>query len=310
MDDAKLDMHDNSKLFNDFLVIDWSANSTPKTGKDSIWWCYLKSSSDGVVEEQIKNPATRHKAIEQVTNILKSYSDSRRRILVGFDFAYAYPNGFADHFSNKKTRQWKSVWRYLSEHIRDDAKNHNNRFIVASEINQHYFNNAPPYWGCPSSKVTEYLSMKKPRGDLAEKLPEFRLVEQGNSTHSAWKLFYNGSVGGQVLLGLPYLYKLIIDPCLTNISKVWPFDTGLKDLTEDDLQGCGILHAEIYPSLIPVRPEPSEVKDRAQVRQLAHHFAGLDEKGELSKLFSGRSSLSDEERSVVENEEGWILGVV
>ena len=220
-----------------------------------------------------------------------------------------YPGSFADYFKDNNLPPWKAVWWYLSEHIQDDENNHNNRFVVASDINRQYFGKAAPFWGCPASQATEYLSTKKPIDTNADLFPEFRLAEQGNSTHSVWKLFYTGSVGGQMLLGLPYLYQLITDSSLANVSKVWPFDTGLKALTDQDLKGCNILHAEIYPSSIPVQPEPGEVKDRAQVRQLTHRFADLDRRGELSSLFAGRGTLSKAERKFVETKEGWILGV-
>lgn len=69
-----------------------------------------------------------------------------------------------------------------------------------------------------------------------------------------------------------------------------------------------ILHAEIYPSLVAVEPS-GEVKDRAQVRTVAAHFAGLDDAEQLSELFAGRNSLTPLERQRIEQEEGWTLGV-
>ena len=296
-------------LFDDYLVVDWSANSTPKTGKDSIWWCYLKGTQNSGFEMQLQNPATRHAAMTQIRRLLRTYANSRRRVLVGFDFAYAYPKGFAAYFATKSDIPWRAVWQYLSTVIQDDEKNRNNRFAVAALINQQIAGAAAPFWGCPLSKETAFLSSKKPRGQQATLLPEFRLAEQGNRTHSVWKLFYNGSVGGQSLLGLPRLYQLISDASLKGISKVWPFDTGLRTLSEQDLLGCNILHAEIYPSLLPVRAAPGEVKDCAQVRQLAQYFAELDQRGELRGRFAGSSSLSSEQKTTVEIEEGWVLGI-
>ena len=46
--------------------------------------------------------------------------------------------------------------------------------------------------------------------------------------------------------------------------------------------------AEVYPSLIPVKPEPAEVPDRAQVRALAEYFAKLDEAGKLGAVFAAK----------------------
>ena len=39
------------------------------------------------------------------------------------------------------------------------------------------------------------------------------------------------------------------------------------------------------------------------------HFAGLDEKGELTNLFDRAAEITDEDRCIVESKEGWILGV-
>ena len=69
-----------------------------------------------------------------------------------------------------------------------------------------------------------------------------------------------------------------------------------------------ILHAEIYPSFLRVPPLSAEVKDAAQVRNLATHFAELDEAGHLADLFAGPATLTAAERDVIEREEGWTLG--
>jgi hypothetical protein len=61
--------------------------------------------------------------------------------------------------------------------------------------------------------------------------------------------------------------------------------------------------------LLPFRPRPGEIRDQAQVRNLAEQFAGLDERGELGKLFDRPAGIMDEECQIVESEEGWILGI-
>ena len=91
-----------------------------------------------------------------------------------------------------------------------------------------------------------------------------------------WKLFYPGCVGSQTLLGIPYLLELRTDPALAPVSRVWPFEIGLGALPNRSHRDYLVLHAEIYPSLIQVTPKEGEVKDRAQVRELAAYFAELD----------------------------------
>ena len=94
------------------------------------------------------------------------------------------------------------------------------------------------------------------------------------------------------------------DPALAPASRIWPFETGLCPLPNRHDRNWLILHAEIYPSLLRAQPTPGEVKDAAQVRRLAAHFAALDEAGQLADLFAGSTSLTVAERRIVEGEEG------
>ena len=125
-----------------------------------------------------------------------------------------------------------------------------------------------------------------------------------------WKLYGNGSVGSQALLGIPHLSALRNDAELAPVSRVWPFETGLSALPRRQERDYLIVHAEIYPSLLPNEPTAEEVKDAAQVRTMAFHFAALDDAEELSSLFAGPTWLTREQRLSVEREEGWTLGVL
>ncbi len=88
---------------------------------------------------------------------------------------------------------------------------------------------------------------------------------------------------------------------------MWPFESEVGALIPAPPDTPLVLHAEIYPSL--VAPSPFEdIKDAAQVRALAEHFARLDDAGELATLFD-LSALPAESLEPVGSEEGWILGV-
>ena len=298
-----------NNLFDGYLVVDWSANSRPKTGKDSIWWCHLPCSKQRYAKVEIRNPSTRLEAFHQIRSILYNYKNSRRRILLGMDFSYGYPQGFADRLVPGEAPPWKAVWRYFHKHITDNAANKNNRFEVATALNRRLTSDKAPFWGCPVSRQSSYLSMHRPEEVLRRDFKEFRMAEQKCSAQPVWKLLYAGSVGSQVLTGLPYLYQLITDKALSEVSRVWPFDTGLRALDSEILQDVMVLHAEVYPSLIEVKASSGEIKDRLQVQALAHHFAMLDETGGLHELFAGLQTLTHTERGIVEQEEGWILGM-
>lgn len=66
-------------LFDRFIFVDWSANSTPKTGKDSIW---IAEASDGATIRLI-NPSTRNEATQSVLRSLQQAVDQKQRVLVG-----------------------------------------------------------------------------------------------------------------------------------------------------------------------------------------------------------------------------------
>ena len=90
--------------------------------------------------------------------------------------------------------------------------------------------------------------------------------------------------------------------------RVWPFETGFKALSEADLAGVDVVAAEVYPSLLKAVPAPGEVKDLAQVRATAEHFAKLDEAGKLAAVFGASKTAPAEVVTAAEREEGWILG--
>ena len=123
---------------------------------------------------------------------------------------------------------------------------------------------------------------------------------------SIWKLYYNGSVGGQAILGIPAVRRLKL--ARGEAMKVWPFETGFKALTEADLEGVEIVAAEVYPSLLKLQAGPGEVKDLAQVRGAAEHFARLDEASRLGPLFAPPAGTPPDVVLDAEREEGWILG--
>ena len=291
--------------FDAYLMVDWSASSRPAKGADSVWYCLLNRSAAGLSVSALENPATRSSAVQNIKEILRDLVRQGQQVLVGFDFSYGYPSGFASALGVGGTSDWLAVWLELARAIVDRGDNSNNRFEVAADFNRRISGECYPFWGCPQGSSSSTISSTKgPRGPLAEK----RITDVGNM-QPIWKLFGNGSVGSQTLLGIPHLTALRNDPELAALSRVWPFETGLRRLPNRDNRNWLILHAEIYPSLLEVHPRPGEVKDAAQVRELAVHFAALDDAGLLADLFGGSPLLTATERQIVEREEGWTLGV-
>lgn len=286
-----------SAVFDAYVMVDWSAESRPKTGADSIWLAIVER--DG--GERVENPPTRAAAVARLADILSDLSARGLHVLVGFDFALGLPRGTLARLGCK---DWASLWRRLRAQIADGDDNANSRFAAAARMNETLSGGAGPFWGCPPAAVSPHLSTTK--GDYAG-LPERRLAEERlPATKSVWQLFYNGSVGGQSLTGMARVDELRHHPWLAAVTRVWPFETGLKPLGKDS--DWRILIAEIYPSMLAVTVPAGEIKDRVQVLSLARHFAKLDDEGRLSAQFGGDTSLSQTERREVETEEGWILG--
>src|SRR5260370_17225714 len=77
-------------LFDHYVIVDWSAASQPKTGRDSIWICRL-----GAEGETICNPPTRHAAKGALADMLARANERGERIVLGFAFPFGYPAGFA-----------------------------------------------------------------------------------------------------------------------------------------------------------------------------------------------------------------------
>lgn len=227
--------------------------------------------------------------------------------LVGFDFPYGYPTGFAAALGLTDTPQWLGVWREIASRIVDRDHNSNNRFEVAGDLNRRISGGCYPFWGCPPPRC-ESATMSRTKGGPGH-LAEKRLTDVGNM-QPIWKLYGNGSVGSQALLGIPHLTALRNDRVLSPASRVWPFETGFGALPSRPKRDYLIVHAEIYPSLLPIQPTAGEVKDAVQVGTMAAHFAALDDAGELSTLFAGPAHLTPEDRERVEIEEGWTLGVL
>src|SRR5690606_9840733 len=65
-----------SRLFNAYVMVDWSAASAPKQGKDSIWIGVLKRDIRFRLAFDAFNPATRKAAEAQLREVL---ADLRRR---------------------------------------------------------------------------------------------------------------------------------------------------------------------------------------------------------------------------------------
>lgn len=298
-----------SRLFNAYVMVDWSAAQAPKTGKDSVWIGVMKRDIRFRLTFEAFNPPTRQAAEAQLREVLADLRRRGDRALVGFDFSLGFPAGTGAALKLKDP-SWRGLWSFLAANVVDKPDNTNNRFAVANKMNRLMTDEAKPFWGAPPKDVQRWLQPTKPAAGDDELLPPpFRRAEIATQAagkggaKSIWQLTGAGAVGGQSLVGIPAVKRLADE--LGDKALAWPFETGWRALTAEDLAGREAVLAEIYPALVPARPEPGEIADRAQVRAIAEHFAKLDETGKLAALFGPRPG---EDAGLVEQEEGWILG--
>jgi hypothetical protein len=297
-----------ARLFNAYVIVDWSAASKPNTGADSVWIGVLKRDVRFRLAFEAFNPATRAEAEKKLRAVLDDLKKRGERTLVGFDFPLGFPRGFAAALKLPETAPpWRAAWDQIDEMVKDKADNTNNRFGVASEINRRLTGGPFPFWGCPPKDALTTLQPKRGRDHGPGDLPELRHADAAaKGASSIWKLYYNGSVGGQAILGIPVVRRLKL--AYGEAMRIWPFETGFRALDEAALADVVIVAAEVYPSLIKTTPAAGEVKDQAQVRAAAEHFARLDEAGRLGAAFGPSKSAPADVVADSATEEGWILG--
>ncbi|MEM7439905.1 MAG: molybdopterin guanine dinucleotide synthesis [Pseudomonadota bacterium] len=285
-------------LFDTHIVVDWSARSKPspeQSTSDAIWYCVVR---DGAVADLVYL-RTRSDARAALTDLIEAEKAAGRRVLVGFDFPFGYPAGVAKTLTGQPNAL--AIWHWLADRIEDAPDNTNNRYAVAEEINRHY-PGIGPCWGRPENwDYPDVPTTQKARTGSGQP-PERRLADAtAKGAKTVWQLAYAGSVGSQVLLGLPVVLGLRTDTG----SAVWPFDTGLRAPTDNAVL------AEIYPSLLQAQAHADRAEgeplDAAQVRVTARTLAKLDAQDKLAALFA--PPVTPQEREVIEREEAWILGV-
>ena len=242
--------------FDSFAVVDWSAASTlsPKRpSKDAIWIGIVRH---GAQPETIYCRG-RQEAEDRLADIITQEQAAGRRLLLGFDFPFGYPHGFARRVAGSDDPL--VLWDWLAARITDTADNVNNRFDVAEEINAK-FDGPGPLWGkthkdrwpgVPYSKksVSFDVVAEKRRCDIVAK-----------AASSCFQLCYHPTVGSQILTGLPMLSRL---RRLEHVA-VWPFQ---------NTEASKTVLVEIWPGLIEDAVRAAEdvahVRDAKQVALLA-----------------------------------------
>jgi hypothetical protein len=280
-------------LFHSYIMTDWSGgNSRGGNRPDTIWIAHGGIDNDG---PSTTSPPSRTEAIEFIRNLLGEVISNRGRSLVCFDFAYAYPKGFAasvQAVTGMAGTPWKDVCQFLGTSLKDDVgappdskpTNRSNRFDVANQINSMVSFSTEtlgPFW-CAANRRHQYIPRRRPHLPFetaqGELIKAKRLTDERVKSDTPFRLFGNDSVGSQSLTGIPRLHSLRNDDRFKAMSSVWPFETGWS---ADDAwlsPETQIVHVEIYPSVR--EREPDTIKDRGQVRAMWKWARDLDRKEE------------------------------
>ncbi|MDA8197541.1 MAG: hypothetical protein M0019_10120 [Actinomycetota bacterium] len=192
------------------------------------------------------NIATRRQLEEAIEKILLSVGDSTK-VRIGFDFSLGFPEKIALRLAKKfdSSRQLigssanRSIASFIIDEIgaqvQDGQDNSNNRFAVASDLNKLLGMNY--FWGLPTSvdaEVSELDVERKKRPldtDLEYRIVERKLmIEQGLRPSSIRQLVGAGAVGGQSILGMANISRLIRRIGSERVS-LWPFDSSSRKVT-------------------------------------------------------------------------------
>ena len=216
--------------FDRVVVVDWSANNGPKCGSNSIW--VAEGDVPGLPGAcSAWNYATRRQAHNAVLLALDRSLERGERALVGYDFSFGYPSGFAAYFSGR-ARPWERIWEHMEASVSDTDGNISNRFQVANDINAAAA--VAFYWGSPAPWPALAPTLKQPPAGLrANPLATYRRAELmacaqvKRPIRSSWQLGNGVSVGSQVITGLPYLQAL--RRRYGRALSIWPQETGFAD---------------------------------------------------------------------------------
>ena len=307
-----IDAEARERCFDAYVMVDWSSSSKLTTGNDSIWLADGAWTDTSFQAGEPRNLSTRRRAQQAILETVRAFVDRGKRVLIGMDFAFGYPAGFASALGLPLTGgAWRALHEHFGQQVTDSPSNAHNRDEFADACNRRVAPNGPgPFWGCTRSSTTPTLTQHR-QGvftfPYAGVLDEWRITDRRAAkivtTQSVWKINCGVSVGGQTILGIKYLNDLARELD----AKRWPFDTGWSVPSP---RGASVWFAEIFPSLVRY-PEWEEEyrsqRDRTQVQSCVRRAAERDANGTLGITFAQPAGLSASELAQVVGEEGWML---
>lgn len=266
-------------------MLDWSGgNDTgPTPRRDAIWACVVRA-GEAQAPVYLRN---RQLASDWLMDLVDSELRAGRRLAIGFDFPFGYPQGFSAALTGEADPL--VLWQWFADRI-EDAPKANNRFDLAGDINlrlQPGGQGEGPFWG--NGLKRDIAGLPRRKTQYHNPFAERRQVEyRAKGSFTCWQMSGAGSVGGQVMMGLPVLQRLRRE-FAPHVS-VWPFE----------LLETPVALLEIWPSLTVGACPDGWIKDAWQVHSVALDVAGLPV-ADLSRYLTVTAPIA--------LEEGWIFAV-
>ena len=262
--------------FDTVVIVDWSGgNDRGPTPKADAIWVGVHHADGRAQQNYLRN---RGEAETFLDELFTAERQAGRRVFAGFDFPFGYPLGFCEAVTGRSDTL--ALWDWFESRI-EDFKNVNNRFEIAGEINL-LAKGDGPFWGNGLKRDIAGLPRRKVNDPAP--FPERRMAETlAKGAFTCWQMAGAGSVGSQVMMGLPVLARLR----RKFAAKAWPFEPLNGD----------IALVEVWPSLTAGPAPDVMIKDQWQVAEVARQIAGLapDTLAEILKVDAP--------------EEGWIFGL-
>jgi Protein of unknown function (DUF429) len=166
------------------IAVDWSGNAAPGGQRRHIWAADI--SGDGV--KLIHN-----KTREEIFNYLSQERALMERLIVGFDFAFSFPQSF---FRTRSYSGVEELWKAVAEH------------------GEHWLRSCePPFWGRPGKRCPGT------HREHGFRTTDRSIYVHGISPKSPFQIGGAGAVGTGSIRGMPFLLRL------KNAGfSIWPFD--------------------------------------------------------------------------------------
>ena len=272
-------------------MVDWSggADTGLRPRKDAIWAAVWRA---GQIEPAVylRNRAL---ALDWLSALVAAEVAAGRRLLVGLDFPFGYPAGFAARVTGRADPL--ALWDWLALAL-DALPAGEGRFDLAAALNRR-FPGTGPFWFNGLRRDIPDLP-RQGRAVGGHGLPPRRAAEAlAPGAFSPWQMGGAGAVGSQAMTGMASLSRL--RHLYGETVAVWPFQAPDRP----------VVLAEIWPSLLreevaaAMRAGTETIRDRAQVSVIARVVAAAQDTGALDAMLA---AVPD---GPPRDEEGWILGV-